>query len=58
MRITISSVPVTDDFPWAGSITPTTEELAGGETEDYFVDLTQPTPLKPGTWGTIKAFYR
>ena len=38
MRMTLTSTPVSDDFPWAGSVTaagrgPTT--FAGGETEDY-----------------------
>jgi hypothetical protein len=38
MRMTLTSTPVSDDFPWAGSVTlagrgPST--FAGGETEDY-----------------------
>lgn len=37
MRITLSSVPVGDDFPWNG--TAQIGELPGGETEDYPVDI-------------------
>ena len=60
MRISISSDPVTDDFPWAGSTITTTgvNYLHDGETEDYLVDVTPPTPTVPTTWGSIKAMYR
>ncbi len=39
MRITVSDLPVNDDFPWAGSATMAGGILQGGETEDYPVVL-------------------
>jgi hypothetical protein len=40
MRITISSDPVPDDFPWNGSASIAGGALKGGETEDYPVRIT------------------
>jgi hypothetical protein len=39
MRITLSKLPVIDDFPWAGSATTSGGVLVGGETEDYPVAI-------------------
>ena len=62
LRITISDTPVNDDYPWAGSSTmgpvPGGDQLRGGETEDYQVDVKIQTPTEPTTWGHIKALYR
>jgi hypothetical protein len=60
MRLSISTDPVTDDFPWAGTVNwaPGVNHVRGGETEDYLVDVTPPTPTVPQTWGAIKAMYR
>jgi hypothetical protein len=60
MRISVSTDPVTDDFPWAGSTITFNglNYLHDGETEDYLVDVTPPTPTLPETWGSIKAMYR
>jgi hypothetical protein len=40
MRITLSSDPVPDDFPWNGSVGTPLGALKGGETEDYPVRIT------------------
>jgi hypothetical protein len=60
MRISVSTDPVTDDYPWAGSTITFSgvNYLHDGETEDYLVDVTPPTPTLPETWGSIKAMYR
>jgi hypothetical protein len=40
MRVTLTSAPVADDFPWAGSGTETSPgSFAGGETEDYPISI-------------------
>lgn len=44
MRLTVTQAPVTDDFPWAGSVTGTNEVFFGGETEDYPV-LIEDSPV-------------
>jgi hypothetical protein len=58
MRITISDMPVNDDFPWAGSATMPGGSLRGGETEDYPVAIQYTTPSKAGSWGQLKRIYR
>ena len=46
MRVTLTSAPVSDDFPWAGSGTGTTPgAFAGGETEDYPVSIATSTAV-------------
>lgn len=50
MRVTLTDVPVNDDFPWAGSATYTAGQgaYAAGETEDYPVDITGTDPCQVG----------
>jgi hypothetical protein len=57
MRVTISDIPVMDDFPWNGSVG-SGGYLPGGETEDYPVEIQIQTPTMPGSWGHVKALYR
>jgi hypothetical protein len=44
MRVSVSTTPVNDDFPWAGSATMQPAWLSGGETEDYPVAIVEPEP--------------
>jgi len=44
LRITLSNLPVNDDFPWAGSATMPVLQLGGGETEDYPVTIGHTCP--------------
>src|SRR5262249_53966657 len=39
MRISISSEPVPDDFPWNGTVSMPGSAVKGGETEDYPVEI-------------------
>ena len=39
MRLTLTHVPVKDDFPWNGSLSEPNGYYNGGETEDYPVDI-------------------
>ena len=59
LRITISDIPVPDDFPWAGVATlgGGGSQIQGGETEDYPVIIQGSTPVSPSTWGSVKARY-
>ena len=44
MRVTLTTAPVSDDFPWAGSGTETSPgAFAGGETEDYPISIATST---------------
>jgi len=55
MRVSLTDAPVSDDFPWAGGV------FAGGETEDYLVDMASldpPVPARKNTWGELKIRYR
>ncbi len=59
MRITLTDDPVSDDFPWKGSVGHRADDaFAGGETEDYPIVITAATPALPSTWGEIKGYYR
>jgi len=46
MRITISTAPAPDDFPWNGSAAIAGESLRDGETEDYPVSVVEPDPCQ------------
>jgi len=58
LRISLTSTPVPPDYPWAGSAGLAGGRFQGGETEDYPVFLSGPTPVKETSWGTIKSHYR
>lgn len=49
MRVTLTSGPVSDDFPWAGSATAVNVggAFAGGETEDYPISIVTSTAVGP-----------
>jgi hypothetical protein len=61
MRLTVSANPAADSYPWngaslfAGSPVP---YFYGGETEDYPVMITAPTPVGARSWGELKTMYR
>ena len=48
MRITISSDPAPNDFPWNGSVSNLGSAMKGGETEDYPVRITPSLVSVPG----------
>lgn len=50
-RFTISENPVV--FPWDGS-----GGFEDGETEDYLLQIVDPTPVDDASWGVIKGLYR
>ena len=56
LRLSLSSEPVFDDFPWAGAAGHS--GFLGGETEDYPVTIQQAVPTVPSTWGSLKSTYR
>jgi hypothetical protein len=58
MRITVTSDPVPNDFPWNGSVSAPGSQFIGGETEDYPVVMDQVVPAGQRTWGTLKTSYR
>ncbi len=58
LRITLTEDPVTDDFPWAGSVGLAGDAFVGGETEDYPRNLVAAVPTTPSTWGRLKVIYR
>lgn len=58
LRITLTDGPVDDDFPWAGSANRPDGQYAGGETEDYPVQIIAGDAVKPSTWGHVKTLYR
>jgi GEVED domain len=58
VRITISGVPVSDDFAWNGSASTPDGALAGGETEDYPAVILFADPVTPTSWGRVKTIYR
>jgi hypothetical protein len=58
MRITLTDSPVDDDFPWAGSANRPDGQYAGGETEDYPIQVLGGDPVKPASWGRVKTLYR
>ncbi len=61
MRITLTEFPVTDDFPWAGSVGLPGDQFVGGETEDYprnIVAAVSAPESKRSTWGRVKSMYR
>jgi hypothetical protein len=58
MRISISDTPMPDDFPWNGTAGLPGGVVAGGETEDYPVQISTPTGVGDGTWGRVKVLYR
>jgi len=58
MRISLSDTPMTDDYPWAGTVGMPGNLVRGGETEDYPVLIQGPTPTQSSTWGRIKTLYR
>ena len=52
MRITVSTDPARDGFPWQG------QTFYGGETEDYPVHIGGPTATRAMRWGVLKSIYR
>jgi hypothetical protein len=58
MRVTISDVPMPDDFPWNGTASMAGGLVQGGETEDYPVVIATPTGATSATWGHLKMLYR
>ena len=48
MRISLSSDPAPNDFPWNGSVTNPGSAMKGGETEDYPVRIGPSTVSVPG----------
>lgn len=44
LRVSLTAAPVPDDYPWAGSANLVGETFAGGETEDYPVEITGEEP--------------
>jgi len=56
MRISLTSEPVTDDYPWAGGAGD--GGVQGGETEDYPGTIQAEVPTVPSSWGNVKATYR
>ena len=57
MRISLTDVPVDDDFPWAGSANRPGGSYPGGETEDYFFFVVHGDPVNSSTWGGVKIRY-
>ncbi len=57
MRISISDLPVTDDYPWNGHVG-MGGHMRGGETEDYPVEITLVTGTQGSSWGRLKVLYR
>lgn len=49
MRVTLTAVPVPEDFPWAGSVNSGIPggTFAGGETEDYPISIIASTAVGP-----------
>jgi hypothetical protein len=43
IRVTLTPVQVSDDFPWAGSVGSVNGDFPGGETEDYLVTVAPST---------------
>lgn len=58
MRVSLTDLPVPDDYPWAGSAGMAGGAFEGGETEDYPVTVEHETPARQRTWGSIKQLYR
>lgn len=56
MRISLSSQPVSNDYPWAG--TAGHSGTIGGETEDYPAMIEHPVPAVRSSWGEMKVRYR
>ncbi|HKA24401.1 MAG TPA: hypothetical protein VKF80_05435 [Candidatus Eisenbacteria bacterium] len=57
-RISLTALPVTDDYPWDGSALFNGGVYLSGETEDYPAMIEHPVPDLPKTWGGVKASYR
>jgi hypothetical protein len=55
IRISLTDVRVTDDYPWAGGAGH--GGFTGGETEDYPMMLDTGVPVEPTSWGKVKARY-
>jgi hypothetical protein len=47
MRVTLTNVPVSDDFPWAGSVGTVNGDFSGGETEDHLAFITTVVEVEP-----------
>jgi hypothetical protein len=58
MRVSLTDVPVDDDYPWAGSARRPGGVYVGGETEDYLTQIIEPDKAKSSTWGGVKLHYR
>jgi hypothetical protein len=60
LRMSVTSEPVPDDYPWNGSAGLPGEALIGGETEDDPVMLVPEgvTRTESSTWGRMKTLYR
>lgn len=57
MRVSLTDVPVDDDFPWAGSALRPDGSYPGGETEDYRILVVRGDPARKSTWGSLKIKY-
>ena len=58
MRITISRDKASDSFPWSGASSSSGSNFRDGETEDYPVQIDDPTPTFKSSWGRVKTIYR
>lgn len=61
MRITVSTNPAADSYPWNGESlfnNVPVAQLYGGETEDYPVLIDLQTRAEPASWGRVKTLYR
>jgi hypothetical protein len=61
MRITVSTNPAADSFPWDGKSLfngTAVAQFYGGETEDYPATIELPTPVARASWGRVKTLYR
>ena len=58
MRISISDLPMPDDYPWNGTVSIGGGHMRGGETEDYPVEITVITGAQGSSWGRLKVLYR
>ena len=58
LRISITAMPMPDDFPWNGTASLPSLPVVNGETEDYPVEIEAPVPTQASSWGRVKAVYR
>ena len=58
MRISISDLPMPDDYPWNGTVSFAGGHMRGGETEDYPLEISVITAAQGSSWGRLKVLYR